>query len=89
MRTLLGRQQLRRGDGLISMPASRRNERLFGVTGIGRTKSLSAGIKLENLGKDYDPREDTCVKAYVRLMALRASAAVAADDPTADSMPAV
>ena len=89
MRTLLGRQQLRRGDGLISMPASRRNERLFGVTGIGRTKSLSAGIKLENLGKEYDPRADTCVKAFVRRMALRARANIAADDPAADSMPAV
>ena len=75
LRNLLGRQQLRRGDGILSMPACRRNERLFGVTGMGRTKALSHGVKLENLGKEYDPREDTCVKAYVRFISARAAAA--------------
>ena len=77
LRTLIGRQQLRRGDGLLSMPASRRNERLFGATGTGRSKCLSKGIKLENLGKDYSPREDTCVKACVRMLAVRAAAEAA------------
>ena len=79
LRTMLGQQQLRRGDGVLTMPASRRNERLFGVTGSGRSKNLSAGIKLENLGKDYNPREDTCVKAFVRFLAQSAAAAA---DPT-------
>ena len=73
MRALLGARTLRRGDGCIAMPESRRNERLFGVTGSGRTKSRSMGIKLENLGKDYDPRLDTCIKAFVRLCAARAT----------------
>ena len=77
LRTLLGRQQLRRGDGIVTMPASRRNERLFGVTGTGRATLASIGIKLENMGKDYNPREDTCVKAFVRQMAARGEAAAA------------
>ena len=80
LRTLLGRQQLRRGDDVLSMPSSRRNERLFGATGQGRTKALSAGIKLENLGKDYNPREDSSIKAFVRLIAARATAASNADE---------
>ena len=53
MRNLIATQKLRRGDGLISMPASRRNEQVFGVTGCGRSKFLRCGVKLENLGKDY------------------------------------
>ena len=65
MRNLLATRALRRGDGVVSMPESRRNERLFGTTGGGRTKSASMGIKLENLEKDYDPRSDTCLKAFV------------------------
>ena len=75
LRTLLGRQQLRRGEGVFVIPASRRNERLFGVTGSGRSTYASAGIKLENLGKDYNPREDTCVRALVRALAARGEAA--------------
>ena len=78
MRNLLGSQTLRRGDGVISMPASRRNERLFGVTGSGRTKHLCTGVKLENIGKDYDPRLDTSLKAFVRLIALKAQEIAAA-----------
>ena len=64
---------LRRGDGLHQVPDSRRAERLFGVH--GRTKLLSAGIKLEKLGADYDPLQDTCLKAFVRLMAANVAAA--------------
>ena len=42
---------LRRGDGLVSTPASRRAERLFEVGGPGRTRSTqpSAGCKIETL----------------------------------------
>ena len=72
MRNMLASRTLRRGDGLIEMPASRKNERLFGVTGSGRSKGFRAGVKLENLGKDYEPRKDTCLKAFVRLCAERA-----------------
>ena len=76
MRNLLGAQTLRRGDGVISMPASRRNERLFGVTGSGRTKHLCTGVNLENIGKDYMIRVslDTSLKAFVCLIALKESA---------------
>ena len=71
---LLAAQVLRSGDGVFSIPESRRKERLFGVTGIGRTKALSTGVKIEKLGADYDPRADTCIKAFVRLLAARAEA---------------
>ena len=73
MRHLLMQNVLRRGDGLHQVPDSRRTERLLGEQ--GRTKLLSSGIKLEKLGAEYNPRvcrEDTCVKAFVRLLAERA-----------------
>eukprot|EP00965_Chrysotila_dentata_P208622 6184803-Pleurochrysis_carterae.AAC.5 len=38
LKNLLATQQLRRGEGFVSVPESRRNERLFGVTGAGHTK---------------------------------------------------
>ena len=50
LRHLILTQTLRRGDGLYVIPDSRRTERLFGDA--GRTKLVSAGIKLENLGKE-------------------------------------
>ena len=51
-------------------PESRRAERLFGEGGPGRTKHASAGCKLETLtGPAYDAHGDTCIKAFVRLMA--------------------
>ena len=37
-------------------------------------KLLAAGIKLEKLGVDYEPRADTCVKAFVRLLVATALA---------------
>ena len=67
MNNLLTTQKLRRGDGPISYPKSRRAERLFGEE--GRTKRKSSHIKLEKLGIEYRPREDTCIKAFVRIMA--------------------
>ena len=73
MRNLLAMRALKRGDGLVNYPETRRNERIFGVTGSGRSKTLSTGVKLENLGKDYNPRDDTCLKAFVRMCAARAS----------------
>ena len=62
---------LRTGDGLVATPMSRRKERLFGSKGNGRLSLASAGMKLEMLGVDYAPREDTCIKAFVRLLAHR------------------
>ena len=40
----------------------------------GRTKLPSQGIKLEKLGVegDYLPEEDTCIAAFVRLLAAAA-----------------
>ena len=68
LRNLLATQMLRRGDGVIATPDSRRKERLFGQHGPGRSKALSTGLKLEKLlGPDYNPIHDTCMKAFVRL----------------------
>ena len=69
LRTLLSAQKLRRGEGPVVMAASRRNERLFGADGRGRIKQLSIGVKMEKLGDNYNPKEDTCIKAFVRLLA--------------------
>ena len=71
MRKLLTAQKLRRGDGPIAYPESRRAERLFGEH--GRTKRRSSHVKLEKLGVEYNPREDTCLKAFVRMMAQAAA----------------
>ena len=77
LKHLMIAQKLRRGDGPdgVIMPDARRNERLFGAT--GRTSYRSSGVKLEHVTEEYDPSEDTCIKAFVRLIALVAAAAVA------------
>ena len=56
------------------MPDCRRAERLFGNA--GRLTYRSSGVKLEHMEDDYDPREDACIKAFVRLIAITAKAAV-------------
>ena len=66
LRKLLGAKMLRRGDGVIALPESRRKERLLNV---GRTKLASKYVKSEVLCRDYNPRLDTCIKAFVRLLA--------------------
>jgi hypothetical protein len=45
LRKLLGAQLLRRGDGVIALPDSRRKERLLA----GRTKLASKEVKMEVL----------------------------------------
>ena len=65
MNNLLVTQKLRRGDGPIVYPKSRRAERLFGEE--GRTKRRSTHIKLEKLSDDYDPRSDSVIKVLVCL----------------------
>ena len=73
---LLVSQVLREGSGLYATPESRRKERLFGENGAGRTKLLSSGMKLEArvmAAEGYSPRHDTCIKAFVCLLAARAS----------------
>ena len=66
LRKLLGAKTLRRGDGVIALPESRRKERLLEV---GRTSLASKYVKSEVLCRDYNPRLDTCIKAFVRLLA--------------------
>jgi len=67
---------LRRGSGLYATPESRRKERLFGVSGKGRISLPSSGVKLEArvqaVNAEYLPSDDTCLSAFVRLLAARA-----------------
>eukprot|EP00965_Chrysotila_dentata_P228831 6196830-Pleurochrysis_carterae.AAC.4 len=79
LKNLLAAQQLRRGEGLVTVPESRRNERLFGVTGTSRTKLHSAGARMLKLGQEHSPPEHTCVSAFVRLMAGVATISSAAE----------
>jgi hypothetical protein len=75
LRKLIGNQYLNRGDGIYANPMSRRRERLFGQWGTGRTKCESRlGSCEAKMGTcdGFDPREDTCLKAFVRLLAARA-----------------
>jgi hypothetical protein len=81
LKNMLVGQLLRRGDGVISLPASRRHHRLFAAGGAGRTKVMSSGVKIEKLDAGYDPLDDTCIKAFVRLLAARAHSE--AGNPTA------
>ena len=66
LRKLLAGSVLRRGDGVIALPENRRRERLLGV---GRTKLTSKWVKLEVANREYIPRQDTCIKAFVRSLA--------------------
>ena len=68
LRKLLGKKLLQLGDGLLRMPLMRRAERLFGVSGPGRSSVKSEG-KHAVLALSYDPSGDTCVAAFVRSMA--------------------
>ena len=74
MKHILTHHALPRGEDGISLPDARRTQRLFGV---GRTKGLSTHIKYEKLGDEsaYEPRSDTCIRAFVRLLAQAATAA--------------
>jgi hypothetical protein len=71
---LLVAQKLRSGNGLsdlAAIPLSRRAQRLMHD---GRTKGVRSSVKLEMpTVPGYDPRRDTCIKAFVRLLAMRAS----------------
>ncbi|KAL1525987.1 hypothetical protein AB1Y20_020812 [Prymnesium parvum] len=67
---------LRRGNGLYATPESRRKERLFGVSGKGRISLPSSGVKLEArmqaVDAEYMPANDSCLAAFIRLLAARA-----------------
>ena len=69
MRKLLGLQYLRLGDGLVATPMSRRKERLFGVYGSGRSSSMKVlGMCDAVDGVAINPRQDTCIRAFVRIL---------------------
>ena len=73
---LLVSRKLKEGSGLHATPATRSKERLFGEKGVGRLSLPASGVKLEARLKaiaGYDPRHDTCLKAFVRLLAARAN----------------
>ena len=70
---MFSQKYLRQGDGIMAVPAARRTERVFGSNGLGRTKVQSLG-KLESMDAEYRPRDDTCLKAFVRFLAQRATA---------------
>ena len=73
LRKLLGKRLLQLGDGLLRMPLMRRAQRLFGGSGgPGRSKLKSEG-KHVLLNRDYVPSRDSCIKAFVRLMAAEVS----------------
>lgn len=87
LKNLLAQRYLRRGDGIIATPASRRKERLFGHAGAGRSSTYNGNVKLEKLrGSDYEPRLDTCIKAFVRLLSVAAEGDRCTEVP---SMPCV
>ena len=68
---LLAQRALRAGDGMFATPESRTAERVFGEKGKGR----SSLVKFEfaaPMGGEYDPKDDNCIDAYVRLLAARA-----------------
>ena len=67
---------LRRDDGILAIPASRQATRLFAH---GRLTLASTGASHGKLAlaETYEPRNDTCVRAFVRFLA--AIAAMAAN----------
>ena len=70
LRKLTAKRYLTEGHGLYAMPASRRNDRLFGEHAIGRSSaSRVAHACMKLVVADYNPRMDTCVKALVRMLA--------------------
>ena len=68
---ILAAQMLRRGDGILALPDSRPQG---AAAGRGRTSLATSMVKLEKVGLEYNSRYDTCVKAFVRLLAAQQAA---------------
>ena len=49
----------------MTIAPTRRRERMLEG---GRSRGKRVGVKLERVGSDYNLRNDSCIKAYVRLM---------------------
>ena len=75
LRKLTAKRYLTEGHGLYSLPSSRRNDRLFGEHAVGRSSSSRvAHACMKLVVADYNPREDSCLKAMVRMLAELATA---------------
>ena len=62
-------QILCRGASEVAViAASRVAEHVFGADGPGRSKGLSTGLHISQLGGEYNPRLDSCISAFVRLL---------------------
>ena len=84
LRKLLGKRYLSQGDGIWSTPASRQKERLFGQSGTGRSsakRALQSCAAQPSSEAEIDPKEDSCISAFVRLLAAEAAAAHLANQP--------
>ena len=79
LKKLLAKAKLRLGDGLIRFPDSRRGERLFGESGSGRLTLSSSGRKPKVGLPENDPRSDSTVSAFIRLLARLAEESAASD----------
>jgi hypothetical protein len=74
LKKMLIQKTLRVGDGAYSTPVSRRAERLFGEKATGRSKLVKVEWADSGYGPaKYDPASDSCLDAYVRMIAARAS----------------
>ena len=76
MNNILSTQLLRRDSTVVDFkyPTNRRNDRLFGVYGSGRSTVVGAGGKLEHVGRDRPGQADeTCISAFVHLLRTRLS----------------
>ena len=81
MKHLLVARELHQGDGPFKLPPARRTERLFGS--LGRTSTYRASrVKHLKPADGYVPSEDTCIKAFVRLIAAAATEARGAQTPS-------
>ena len=69
LKNMLAKQQLRAGEGIFGIPDTRRRDRL--LYGSGRLTLGSTGVKMEGLDCDdhYDPQADTCLAAFIRVIA--------------------
>jgi hypothetical protein len=73
---MLATKELREGDGAFSTPDSRRNARLFGESGPGRSSRVKLEVQavMGFIGPTYDPAKDSCLEAFVRVLVARIEA---------------
>ena len=69
LKHMLATNRLRRGDDKYCTPPSRLKERVFGGAGTGRSTRISAGQSKAKREMNYDPRADSVLDAYIRLLA--------------------